>query len=114
RSTLTLRQRYGLSVVVQNILNLHRVDSDVQHVVLAIDGFTLTSDEDVPVLGKEDSFALARAVGEAEELEIDRRRRRYKPRASRVQSNPALFFRSQFLHDLRWGRRFGFGFENVA
>src|SRR5579859_3913306 len=74
-ATLALLQRYGLRVVVEQVLDLDRVHADVNDLVTAVDDVALAGDEDVAILLQKDALGLAWFAGEAIELQVDGRRR---------------------------------------
>src|SRR4029077_6827023 len=71
--TLPLRQRSALPIVIQHIFHSPRYRSDVQNLVAAIDNVTFAGDENIFSLRQKNLFRLARLVGKAEKLKIDRR-----------------------------------------
>src|SRR5260370_25033506 len=68
---LTLGQRNTLPVIVQHIFHFHRNRRDVQNLVTAIDNIAFPRNEHIFTLRKEDSFRLARLVGQAKKLQVD-------------------------------------------
>src|SRR3954462_702281 len=114
RRTSALRKGNSLSVVVQHVFDIHRVHADVHHAIAAIHGVTFASDKDVFTLREEDFFLFTGPIGKSEKLQIDRGRRDGDARAADVRRDPALFFKSQFLHFYRLRRRIYFSCEDVA
>src|SRR5581483_514990 len=67
-----LRQRNGLTVVVEDILNLHLITLDAQDLVPAIHDVSLATDEHrIPVCEK-NTLRLARLISKAKKLQRNR------------------------------------------
>jgi hypothetical protein len=96
-----------MTVVAEHVFNFHGVGVDPHDLVAAVDDFALAGDKDVVTLSEKHLGGLAGAAGEANELEVDRRRARRRRRR---------WWRSRNLLDRRFNRlgNFRSRAENVA
>src|SRR6266851_10433950 len=90
RCMLVLGQRNVLTVVVKHILDFGGTGVDVDDVIAPVDDIALGCDEDIFVFRQENTLRFASLVREAEELQVDGRRRRRWRRTLRNVCNGRL------------------------
>lgn len=87
--TLSLCQWDALAIVVQDVLNFHRICANVEHLVAPVDDVAFGRDEDVLPSRQKHFLGLAGLAGKSEELQVDGGRWR---RLRRKGGNLSLLF----------------------